>query len=82
MAFIKEPDHDPRDMNAHANDDLVIYHLKRIQLLLLLIVMATLFSAAMDARGPLNIKLTKGLWSAIANEHKPESSVPSEPAAE
>ncbi len=46
MPSFKEPEHDPRNMVGNETDDLVIYHLKRIQVLLLLIAIASLYMAA------------------------------------
>lgn len=46
MGIMKEPEHDARNMVGHADDDVIVYHLKRIQVLLLLIAIATLYMAA------------------------------------
>ena len=75
MAFIKEPEHDPRDMNAHEQDELIVYHLKRIQVLLLLIALSTLFSAGFAARGNGFMVLPDSLYqkaSPAANTHEQE----------
>lgn len=49
--IMKEPEHDPRNMVGNDQDDLVVFHLKRIQVLLLLIAIATMYMAA-GARVP------------------------------
>jgi hypothetical protein len=46
MPEFKEPEHDPRNMVGTEQDELIIYHLKRIQVLLLLIAISALFIAA------------------------------------
>ncbi len=46
MSIMKEPEHDPRNMVGHVDDEVIIYHLKRIQVLLLLIAIASLYMAA------------------------------------
>lgn len=79
MAFVKEPKHDPRDMNAHEQDELIVYHLKRIQVLLLLIALATLFSAGFAARGGGNLALPEGFFSHSETQSAP---VAESPAAE
>ncbi len=43
---MKEPEHDPRSMVGTDQDDIIVYHLKRIQVLLLLIAIASMYVAA------------------------------------
>lgn len=78
MAFIKEPEHDPRDMNAHEQDELIVFHLKRIQVLLLLIALATLFSAGFAARGGGLMVLPSSFFDKTAAHSAPAEAEPAE----
>lgn len=46
MTIKKEPEYDPRNMVGHEKDEIVVYHLKRIQVLLLLMTVALMYMAA------------------------------------